>query len=286
MGCWAPLQAGYELIEHGVLPGKGRLDQLLGDCGVKGPPLTFSDPGPSVSGSFFSRARNRTVGYTIAYPPGHRPGDRLPLVLSLHAFGGDHLSGIGGLALATVLAARSGGQALPPMAILAVDGGRLYWNPHPGDDPLAMLVDEVIPMSHKLGLGRGQGRAGVLGVSMGGYGALLLAEREPRLITAAAAISPAVWTTYAEAHSVTPGAFASGSDFVQDDVITHAQALAGMPVRIASGNQDPFHTGVLALARVLPASASVEFTPGCHDTGFFASQQHQSLSFLGRHLSA
>ena len=30
-----------ELIEHGVLPGKNRLDNLLGDCSVTSPHLTF-----------------------------------------------------------------------------------------------------------------------------------------------------------------------------------------------------------------------------------------------------
>ena len=31
--------------------------------------------------SFYSRHRNRTIGYTIAYPPHHGPGDELPLVV-------------------------------------------------------------------------------------------------------------------------------------------------------------------------------------------------------------
>ncbi|HEX3764317.1 MAG TPA: hypothetical protein VHW23_36735, partial [Kofleriaceae bacterium] len=74
-------------------------------------------------------------------------------------------------------------------------------------------------------------------------------------------------------------------DFATDDVITHASALAQMPVRIASGNRDPFHPGVVALAARLPRSAIVEFPAGCHDDSFFGSQQHQALSFLGEHLT-
>lgn len=280
----AALGGGYELIERGVLPGKVRLDQLLGACDVAGPQLTFATPGPAVSGEFFSQARNRTVGYTIAYPPGHQPGDRLPLAISLHGYGGNHTSGLGGITLTRALGARAGGRPLPAFALIAVDGGGLYWNPHPGDDPLAMLADEVIPMCRQRRLGAG--RVGVVGISMGGYGALLLAERHPRLIAAVAAMAPAVWITYAQARSVNAGAFASADDFTRDDVITHADALAGIPVRIVSGDDDPFHAGVLALARVLPPSATVQFTPGCHDDSFFASQQHQSLAFLGEHLSA
>jgi pimeloyl-ACP methyl ester carboxylesterase len=95
-----------------------------------------------------------------------------------------------------------------------------------------------------------------------------------------------VWTSYAQARAANAGAFASAADFARDDVITHASALTGVPVRVASGLSDPFHPGVLALARALPRSAVVEFTPGCHDGAFFASQQHASLAFLGGHLAS
>jgi pimeloyl-ACP methyl ester carboxylesterase len=275
---------GGELVEHGVLPGKMRLDQLLGDCSVSAPALTFAAAGHSSSGSFHSVARGRTVGYTLAYPPGHGPGSELPLVIYLHAFGGNHASLLGGVTLARALAAQQAGLALPPMAAVAVDGGGLYWNPHPGDDPLAMLVDEVIPRCQHLGLGRRPGSIGTVGISMGGYGALLLAEKHPDVISAVAAISPAVWTSYSQARSANGGAFASAADFASDDVITHASALAATPVRVVSGKDDPFHPGAVALAGRLPRSATVEFSAGCHDSAFFGSQQHQSLAFLGSHL--
>jgi pimeloyl-ACP methyl ester carboxylesterase len=284
-GLIAVAAGGYELVEQGVLPGKNRLDQLLGACSVSGPALTFAAEGPTLDGSFESKARGRRVGYRIAYPPGHDRGSELPLVISLHAFGGSHTSGLGDITLARALAASHAGQALKPMAIVAADGGGLYWNPHPGDNPMAMIVDELIPLCRGLGLGRSPGGIATIGISMGGYGALLLAEQHPRLIAGVAAISPAVWTTYSQARTANAGAFASAADFATDDVITHASALAQMPVRIASGNRDPFHPGVVALAARLPRSAIVEFPAGCHDDSFFGSQQHQALSFLGEHLT-
>jgi enterochelin esterase-like enzyme len=290
LGCGLGVVAGgaavvLDLIAHGTLPGQLTLDELDGACSVTIPVETFAPVGRSISGSFYSRARNRTVGYTIAYPPGYAPGSHLPLGVVLHAFGGNHASTYGGLTLARALAGRTGRRRPPPIALAAADGGGLYWNRHPGDDPMAMIVEELIPMCRRLGLGRAAASVGVTGISMGGYGALLLAEKHPRLISAVAAISPAVWTSYAQARDANAGAYASARAFAGDDVVTHASALAGTAVRIASGVEDPFHPGVLALAQALPASAVVDITDGCHDGSFFASQAPASLGFLARNIA-
>ncbi len=276
--------AALELVNHGVFPGQQELDRLDGACSVASPALAFASPGPSISGRFFSRARQREVGYTIAYPPGHGLGTRLPLVLVLHPYGGTHLDPLAGISMPQALALKAGGQPLPPMALAAADGGGGYWNPHPHDDPLGMVTGELIPLCQRMGLGRPPHGLAALGVSMGGYGALLLAEKYPRMITAVAAISPAVWTSYEQAQGVNPGAYASAADFAADDVITHAAALAGIGVRVASGADDPFHPGVLALARALPAGAAVDISRGCHDGQFFTAQEPPSLAFLARHL--
>ena len=175
---------GAELVSRGVLPGRSLLEELDGTCSVPAPPLDFAPPGPSADGTFYSAARRRTVGYTIAYPPGHRRGDELPLVVMLHGYGGNHANALAGMSPAQAVALKPGGRprsamTLPPMALVTVDGGGGYWNPHPGDDPMAMVVHELIPRCQRLGLGRPPRRVAVMGISMGGYGALLLAERYP-----------------------------------------------------------------------------------------------------------
>jgi pimeloyl-ACP methyl ester carboxylesterase len=296
---------GAELVSRGVLPGRTLLEKLDGACSVPAPPLAFAPPGPSADGTFYSAARRRTVGYTIAYPPGHRGGDELPLVVVLHAYGGNHAHALAGMSPAQAVALKPGGRpqsatalpptalpptalpptALPPMAMVTVDGGDGYWNPHPGDDPMAMVIGELIPRCQRLGLGRPPRRIAVMGTSMGGYGALLLAEKYPRLFAAVAAVSPAVWTSYPQARRANPGAFASAAAFAAGDVITHAAALGRRPVRVASGYDDPFYPGVRALAGVLPAGAVAVFGPGCHDSSFFTAQEPPSLTFLASHLA-
>jgi S-formylglutathione hydrolase FrmB len=149
---------------------------------------------------------------------------------------------------------------------------------------MGMVINEIIPMCQALGLGRPPLPIGVIGISMGGYGALLMAEKHPAMIAAAAAISPAIWTDYSQARSANPGAYASAGDFEANDVIAHAPALAHTPLRVASGDSDPFHSGVDALARALPAGAVVDRSTGCHTSPFFSAQQPPSLSFLARRL--
>jgi S-formylglutathione hydrolase FrmB len=296
---------GAELISRGDLPGKGELDAIDGACSVAAPDLAaYAPPGPELSGTFYSQARNRLVGYTIGYPPGHRTGAKLPLVIMLHGYGDSHVNALAGLSPARALALRVGGAPLPPMALVTADGGTGYWNPrpgrpghpgnpgnpgNPGDNPQAMLTDELIPMCLRRGLG-GPHRVGVMGISMGGYGALLLAEKRPDLISAVAAISPAIWTSYAQAQAANAGAYASAADFAADDAVTHAAALARVPVRIAAGFGDPFYPGVKALARALPKRTGgqppvVTFANGCHDSEFFTAQEPPSLAFLARRLA-
>jgi pimeloyl-ACP methyl ester carboxylesterase len=277
---------GLELISRGILPGKAMLETLDGACSVPSPAVTFAPSGPSSSGAFYSPARRRIVGYTIAYPPGHGAGDELPLVVMLHGYGANHADALAGLSPAQAVALRVDDRPLTPMAMVTVDGGNGYWNPHPGDDPMAMVIGELIPLCRRLGLGRPPQRIGMMGISMGGYGALLLAEKYPHLIAATAAISPAIWTSYAQARGANAGAYASAAAFAANDAVTHASALADVPVRVAAGYHDPFYPGVRALARALPPGALVDLAKGCHTGAFFAVQQPPSLAFLARHLAS
>jgi enterochelin esterase-like enzyme len=276
---------GLELVSHGVLPGKAMLDEIDGACSVAVPPLDYGPLGPSVTSSFHSSARNREVGYTIGYPPGHRAGDELPVVVMLHGWGGTHRDALVGMSPAQAVALRVGGEVLPPLALVTVDGGNGYWTPHPGDDPQRMVVEELVPVCRRLGLGRPPQRVGTMGISMGGYGALLLAEKYPALFSAAAAISPAIWTSYDQARSANPTAYASAAAFAANDAVTHTAALRGLPVRVAAGVGDVFYPGVQALVAALPAGAVTYLGNGCHTSPFFTQQEPPSLQFLARHLA-
>lgn len=160
---------GVELVAHGVLPGKRILDAIDGACSVGSPPYRYpAGLGPQTTGEFTSHARQRQVGYTIGYPPGYRQGEEIPLIVMLHGFGGTHSDALVNLSPAQAVGMQVGEEALPPMALVTVDGGNGYWNPHPGDDPMAMVVEELVPRCQQLGLGRPPQPVGVMGISMGG----------------------------------------------------------------------------------------------------------------------
>lgn len=276
---------GIELVNHGVLPGKQILDRLDGACSLPAPALSFAALGPSESGRFYSIARRRSVGYTIAYPPGHGPGDQLPLIVMLHGYGNNHTNALVGMTPAQALALRSNAHGLTPMAMATVDGGNGYWNPHPRDHPQAMVVNELIPLCQRRGLGVAPHQIGMMGISMGGYGALAITEQNPGLVSAVAAVSPAIWTSYAQARGANAGAFASASAFLTGDVIKNAHSLRGAAVRVASGVDDPFQPGVDELEKVLPAGSVFVSAKGCHTDPFFLEQEPPSLTFLSGHLT-
>jgi pimeloyl-ACP methyl ester carboxylesterase len=175
-------------------------------------------PGPTRFGSFASERRGRTVGYGVAWPPGSGPGDRLPVCLLLHAAAGDHRAPFDRLRMHQHLAQAVAAEGVRPLALAAADGRGSSWRPAAGDDPFAMLLEELLAVLAGLGLRTGAGTLGVLGWSMGGGGALRLAEAAPDRLAAVVAASPAV--------------AAAGEEV--------AARLRGLAVRVDCGRDDPF----------------------------------------------
>ena len=198
LGVLAAAAAGLGGMEAGVLPGRDQLGRTALPAGV---PET--DPGRLVSGSFDSKARHARTSWTIAYPPG-RDRDGLPVLISLHGRGGTHRDSLAGSLHLHRFLAEIVRRGSAPFAIASVDGGdHEYWHPRRGTDPAAMVIEEFLPLLSRRELDTA--RIGLLGWSMGGYGALLLAETlGPSRIAAVAADSPALWQRFADSSA---GAF-------------------------------------------------------------------------------
>jgi S-formylglutathione hydrolase FrmB len=284
--------AGY-LIEDDVLPGRLVLARALGQDGEPGsmPTGTSAAAGTISRGSFTSTAQGGLkTGWVIAYPPGvdaARPvtatGRRLPVCVVLHGRGADSAGllalGYPGFLAQAVRAGR------PPFALAAVDGGEHYWHDRAdGVGTAAMLLDEWLPRLVRAGLAaRTTDRIGILGWSMGGYGALLLASRlGPDRVAAVVAESPALWRRPGDSAR---GAFDDAADFRANDVFTRQTVLSRIPIRIDCGIADPFHSAAQAFAAGLKPKPVTDFGAGNHSDGYWRRKAPKAIDFVGKHLS-
>lgn len=272
------------LIDVRVLPGRGHLERALGLASdVDGLVPTIA-AGTVVTGSLSSVHLGHAVGWAIAYPPGVRPGSPLPVALALPGKGGTATSLLSSVGYPHFLASyvhRGGAR----FAIAAVDGGDTYWHPRRSGDALGMLIDELLPLLERRSLRTAE--FGVLGVSMGGYGSLLLARQSARrqlggrTLVVAAASSPALWTS---AGATAPGAFDDAADWQRwGDLVADPGLATSTAVWVACGDSDPF----AAADRAYRAAAGVTaggFSPGAHDPGYWRSVAAAQVAFVGAHL--
>jgi S-formylglutathione hydrolase FrmB len=269
---------GAGLVEADMLPGKIRLDHALGRCG-EAPPLPARRATVQEE-TFRSAARGRDVRMVLVTPPA--AARDLPVVIALHGLGGD-ARGVLRNALDRFLAHVVADTGVPAFALVGVDGGETYWHRRAtGDDPQQMITDEVLPRLGRRGLRTD--RIGVLGWSMGGYGALLLGETlGPARVAAIVASSPAVFTSYENARRANPSAFDDAGDFARHDVLTAIGRLRAIPTWVDCGGSDPFSPVTERVRAGLRAPAGGSFG-GCHDVRYWQRRATGQLGFLGHRL--
>jgi enterochelin esterase-like enzyme len=269
---------GGFLVEEGVLPGRSKLDQVLGACGDPGP-IPTNEPGPIVEGSFVSRARNgATVGWTVIYPPGHAPGDSIPVCLALHGRGGNHADTVSGSGLDRFLAAAVHDGTVEPFAIASMDGGAaVNWHRRAdGDDPATMITDEFLPLLNTQGLD--VVRPASWGVSLGATGALYLATLDGVEWSRVVAASPALWKKPGEWQA---GAYDDENDFASNNLWARRDLLDSSILRIDCGSDDPFADHVREFRNSLNPVPAGGIHPGCHDGAFWTRQAPAEIEFVG-----
>jgi pimeloyl-ACP methyl ester carboxylesterase len=200
-----------------------------------------------------------------------RGGEPELCVVCLHPKGGDAAFPFEALGVHRFVAA-----AGLPWAVASLDGAGDYWHPRArGADPLGALTDGLLPTLAPAG-----GPFAVLGWSMGGYGALLLAERPPAGLMAAVAASPAAWTSF---DAAARGAFDDVDDFREHDVLAAAGVAAlrrGPALRVDCGEDDVFAgTSRRVLAGVPGAAGGIH--PGFHDEGTWRSFLPAQIEWIG-----
>jgi len=168
-----------------------------------------------------------------------------------------------------------------PFVVVSVDGGEdSFWHRRAdGDDPMRMVRTELLPrLARRRLLTK---RYGLIGWSMGGFGALLHAEREPEEVAAVVAASPALWRSYDDAPDE---AFDGEADWSTHDVFAGAPILYNVPVRVDCGRDDPYVDATREFVAVLPEPPAGGFQPGAHTSGYWRRLLPHQLRFLARHL--
>lgn len=274
--------AGAALVEADVLPGKVAFDRAIGRCQT--PPVPPAVPGVVRSQTFHSRLRGTDVTATVVLPAGVPSPRGLPVAVALHGNGSTGASAVQALMLDRYLTEAVRTRKTPPFAIVSVDGGpNSYWHRRAsGEDPIAMITDELLPRLARQGTRTD--RFGVIGWSMGGYGALVLAEAvgAPRMAAMVAA-SPALFRSYGDARRTNHLAFDGPQDFARHNVFAGLGRLREVPAWVDCGTSDPFAPMARRLrGRLRPAG---EMGRGCHDGAFWLRRLPVQLAFLGAHLT-
>lgn len=270
-------------VYEGVLPGRPRVQAALGLNGEPGrvPDVAW---GPVENGSFVSEHRlGAETRWVLLRPPGTGT-DPLPLVVALHGLDWD-LDGFlpDGIGLPQFLAEATAG-GVPPFAIVAAEGGSSYWHRRPdGEDAGAMVTDELLPlMAARPDLITD--RIGLLGWSMGGYGALRLAGLLGAGRVADVAVAgPAIWSDPADASGA---GFDDEAEYEEFTVTGRQDDLDGIAVRIDCGTGDPFYRDVEDYVAGFDDDTDVtsSFEPGAHDRDFWRRVLPDQLEFLGARL--
>ncbi|HZT93636.1 MAG TPA: alpha/beta hydrolase-fold protein [Gaiellaceae bacterium] len=234
---------------------------LLASCG--GDPAYHSTRGARlVRFTLHSRLTHRDLHEVLVVPPHHGPW----LLVLLHGKGGTPAQFLSKPFFDTL--ASLGGRA--PEVLLLDGGDDSYWHDRADGAWGSMVLREAIPAGERRTHPR---RVAIGGISMGGYGALLLGSRQ-RSFCAVGVQSPALWLSPGE---TAPGAFDDAQDYYRNDVF---RLKPPHPLWIDLGASDPFYRATLAYARRAGVHAHV--SPGGHAATFWDAHTPAFLRFFAR----
>lgn len=238
------------------------------------PPESLSRPvaptEPVAVETMHSPARDANVELVTIRPEG--VGGRLPTCVALHGRASTARMfldlGVPELLTAAV------NKGAKPFAVVAVDGGDSYWvAKKPTDDPQRMLTEDLPTWLANRGF---TAPFAAFGISMGAYGALNYARNSG--LNAVAAISPALFTSWADAKS--RNAFADEARWEATEPLRHTDELSGAEVGVWCGTSDPFITPARQLvSKANPKVAAIG--PGSHDSAYWERILPDVLTFVG-----
>jgi len=254
--------------------------------------------------SFASAALGREVRYVVDVPPSYEAaaGRRYPVVYALHGL----FEGPGfweGRGLAAILAELRA-KGLPEFLVVAVDGGNSFFvNAKGGRYQDLVEQDLLAHVEATYRVARGRAGRALLGISMGGYGALNIAFKDPALVAAVATHSAMLLEQVPSAdQGARRGQMAAFFNVFGDpidlelwranDPLARARSLdpkAAPALYLDCGAEDRYglangHRDLHKLLEDRGVPHTFELPPGDHGYEFVRARIEKSLRFLGERL--
>jgi S-formylglutathione hydrolase FrmB len=239
-----------------------------------------------LGGTFTSRYTRLVHNWTLTYPAGHVQGEHLPVALALHSSYGDatemFVLGMPGHLDALIAAGKT-----PPFALASIDSMNGFYEKKGSRDYGKVVAVEFIDLLTKQGLNTS--RLGIIGWSMGGWGAFRLAQRElHNKVNVISAISTPcypswkTWPSY-ERDDMTK------SQFNANNFYPHPGLLTKPHICVLCGKSDGFYKGNKAFAKVLDKARGVRkpkthFSSGGHSPTYWKSVLDTALRHVGAHI--
>jgi enterochelin esterase-like enzyme len=132
----------------------------------------------------------------------------------------------------------------------------------------SMVLHEAIPR---------HGRVAIGGVSMGGYGALLLGSQ--RRFCAMGGHSPALWFSGADS---APGAIDDAEDYARHGIVDRDSPRRATRRRSGSTSAPPIRS-MTQQSTTREIHAQLHVWPGGHDSGYWHAHLRQYLAFYAAH---
>ncbi len=257
---------------------------------------------------FASASLGQSVRYAVSLPPGYddagQKAKRYPVVIFLHGLNNNERDWEENGLEAKLRAARAAGKVGEFIVALPYGANSFYLNAKDGARYEDAVVKDFLPFVDKQYRTIPEARARLIeGISMGGYGALLIAIKHPELFAGVAAHSAALFTELPQPPTGTDpragyryalatklfGAPPDAAYFQANNPLVLAQSaparLKGLKIYFDVGAQDRygFDAGNKQLdAALTAAGVAHEFTlaPGGHGWAFLAGRSEPALAFV------
>jgi enterochelin esterase family protein len=252
--------------------------------------------GELVHNEIKSNFLGRALEYRAYIPESFDPENGDPAILMLHGYGGSARDWLGGGQAATTLERLIEEGIIPPAMLVMPSAGNSWYVQSPAHGPIdRAILEELLPHSERT-YGARPERWSIIGLSMGGYGALRMGLIDPERFRFIAALSPAIFTPGADLGDfqmkLFNTSFGDPFDRQRYDTLNPFHLLDQPdlpPLYLGVGDRDYFNLEIGTLEFFLKArqkghEADLRVTGDGHTWKFWKEQFEEVLAAMGEYL--